>query len=46
MKKILFDAKEQEIIKDFEAWEFKRVDNYEKEKKSLMNATKNSIKIL
>ncbi|TFH16021.1 MAG: hypothetical protein E4H02_06570 [Lentisphaerales bacterium] len=41
-KKIGLDTEEQQILQDFERGEFKRVSNFQKEKKELETAARNT----
>jgi predicted DNA binding CopG/RHH family protein len=40
--KIILDKEEQQILKDFERGDFKRVSNFKKEKKELEEAARNT----
>lgn len=41
-RKIILDKEEQQILKDFERGDFKRVSNFQKEKKELEEAAHNT----
>ena len=44
MTKTILNKDEEEILQDYEKWEFEQINDYKSEKRLLMNAAKNTIK--